>query len=157
VIVSSDLVRKRRANVDAAQRMSAAYGEGIYGGDERARVYDAMRDIAREHLELGRSVILDATHIRRADRDAAAWVAKDAGVPMFGIELAVDEAIVRARLDARMAGPGTPSDAGWNVYLAQRERFQPPHEVAASRRISIDGGAPVRESIDAVVSAITSV
>lgn len=157
VVVSSDLVRKRRASVDARQRMSAAYGEGIYGGDERARVYDAMRDIAREHLELGRSVILDATHIRRADRDAAAAVAKDAGIPMFAIEVTAEESIVRSRLDARMAEPGTPSDAGWNVYLAQRERFQPPEEIAAGRRIPIDGGAPVGAGIEKVAGAIMSV
>jgi hypothetical protein len=155
VVISSDVVRKRRAGVDVRQRMAARYGAGLYGEDERARIYEAMRARARQHLALGRSVILDATHIRRLDRDAVGAIAKDAGVPLFAVVVTADDAVVRARLDARMALPGEASDAGWEVYLRQREAFEPPDEIPAGQSIQIDGGGPLAAAVDSVAAAIS--
>jgi aminoglycoside phosphotransferase family enzyme/predicted kinase len=154
VVVSSDLVRKRSAGVDPRQPMSARYGEGMYGLAERARVYNAMHALAGEHLAAGRSVIVDATYLRRADRDAAAVMARDAGVPMIAIEVTAADSAVRERLGQRAARPDTPSDAGWEIHLAQRHDFEPPDEIAPEHRIQIDGGATLAASISKIVEAI---
>lgn len=154
VVVSSDLVRKRSAGVDPRQRLSAPYAEGTYGLAERARVYNAMHALAREHLAAGRSVILDATYLRRADRDAAAAMARNAGVPMIAIEVTAAESTVRERLGRRAAKPDTASDAGWEIHLAQWHDFEPPDEIASERRLQIDGGATLATSISKIVQAV---
>jgi len=88
VVLSSDAVRRGdgarqtageeqatgdsgRTAGDSQQTAGATYGAGRYGAEERERVYERMRELARGHLALGRSVIVDATHIARADREAA--------------------------------------------------------------------------------------
>jgi predicted kinase len=97
---------------------------------------------------------MDATYLRRADRDAAAAMARNAGVPMIAIEVTAAESTVRERLGRRAAKPDTASDARWETHLAQRHDFEPPDEISPERRIQIDGGATLAASINEIVEAI---
>ena len=150
-VVSSDLVRKEMLGVDAMTPVTAAYGRGVYTREQRARVYEAMRERAGRYLAEGLPVVLDATHERRADRDAARALALEHGVPAALVEVTAAEKDIRARLRAREAGDGV-SGARWATYLEQRARFEPP--APAETAIEVRPAAALDRAIDAVVTAL---
>jgi len=151
VLISSDVVRKGLLGVDVRAPVTAAYGAGVYGPAERARVYEAMRERAARYIAEGYSVVLDATHERRADRDAARELARSNGVPALLVRTSAGEAQVRRRLATRDEARAV-SGARWDTYLEQRARFEPPapEESAfdVSPRLALD------RQVDRIVAAL---
>jgi aminoglycoside phosphotransferase family enzyme/predicted kinase len=76
VVLSSDAVRKELAGVDEDAPMPAAYRAGIYSPEWSARTYDELLSRAECQLEMGRSVILDATWASGEQRASAARLAE---------------------------------------------------------------------------------
>ncbi|MBI5285214.1 MAG: AAA family ATPase [Chloroflexi bacterium] len=155
-VVTSDVVRREMADERAVSSPGAPYGSGAYSIESRARVYDEMHRRAVQHLAQGRSVVLDATHISRGDRLAARRLAQDAGARLLAVHVVADETTVRARLDERTAAGDAVSDARWNVYLSQRERFEPPDELSEADLVRIDSGRPLHENVVEVLKGIAS-
>ncbi len=153
--VSSDAVRASVVE-GAAAGPGLAYGAGAYAAEARARVYDELRRRAAAHLALGRPVVLDATHMRRADRDATRHIAEAANVSFLAVEVAASDELVREHM-ARRDGAVTVSDARWDVYIEQRRRVEPPDELPPDEIMRIDGGAPLRASVEAVMARLASV
>ncbi len=46
------------------------------------------------------------------------------------------------------------SEGRWEVYLAQKARYEPPDETAASQRLTVDTTLPLEEQIVAVLTAL---
>jgi predicted kinase len=153
-LVSSDGTRRRLLGLAPGQRADAPYGRGPYAPETRARVYAAMHARAAEHLRHGRGVLLDATYASRDEREAARHMAEAAAAPLLALEVQADEAAVRRHLALREAEPHPASDARWEVYLAQRQHFEPPDEFAPNRRLRVDGGLPLRENVGRVLAFV---
>ena len=54
-----------------------------------------------------------------------ASVARTHGALFLLAEVRASDEVIRARLEARAREPGAVSDAGWEVYLAQKLRWEP--------------------------------
>lgn len=115
VVVRSDDIRKRLCGVDPLARL----GPDGYTDDVTRRVYVTMLDRARLIVEQGHAVILDAVFARSADREAAAAMARGAGVRFTGCWLDAPESILADRTRDRRADA---SDADPDVVRAQVER-----------------------------------
>ncbi len=116
-VLRTDVIRKRddaHGTVPAAERYAPA---------ARAAVYQSLAAEADAALAAGRSVLADATFLRRADRDLLVAVAGRRHVPCVFLECRSDEAHVRERLAARTAADV--SDARFETYLAQRRAAEP--------------------------------
>ena len=146
-VVSSDIVRKRIAGLAPEEPRREAFEAGIYAPDVTEKTYDALFEEARERLADGRSVILDATFLRRKYRRRAAVLARETGAQFACLVLLTSEKESRRRLERRARSRAGVSDARWETYKAQRRRFQQPSEVAADRRIEIDAERPVRSQV----------
>jgi aminoglycoside phosphotransferase family enzyme/predicted kinase len=109
LLLRTDEIRKRRAGVAPETRLPAA----AYGREESAAVHAAMFALARQALATGRSVVLDATFLDPAMRDAAAAAA--GGAPFAGFWLEAPIGLLRARVAARR---GDASDADVAVLEA---------------------------------------
>ena len=59
-------------------------------------------------------------------------------------EVRAPDAAIRERLEARAREPGAVSDAGWEVYLAQKARWEPV-TLGEWAHLVIDGEKPVAE------------
>lgn len=118
VHLSTDVLRRARHPAGGAAR----HGEGLYRPQARARVYRALADRAARELAAGRSVVADATFLRRRDRDRLRAAAGAAGRPLAFLECRADAATVRARLAARPPGA---SDATWETWRAQADEAEP--------------------------------
>jgi aminoglycoside phosphotransferase family enzyme/predicted kinase len=143
-VISSDVVRKRLAGLDPRDRMLEEYRAGVYSREVTERTYNALLDEARALLMAGRSVILDASYLRRGHRSAAARLARETGAQFACVQTTAREPDVRRRLYERLADGGDPSDARWDIYVQQKRRFQRPTEVPPDRLITIDASRPVK-------------
>jgi hypothetical protein len=153
-VVSSDVVRKRLAGLEPLQRREEAFGHGIYGPEFTERTYAALLEAARGALDAGRSVILDATYLRRAHRRQARRLAEELGAQFACVYLTAEDSLVRRRIEKRLQAGADPSDAGWSVYVRQKRRFQRPKEVPQERLIAVDAARPVASQVRTVLGAL---
>jgi aminoglycoside phosphotransferase family enzyme/predicted kinase len=134
-LLVSDVVRKKLLGIAPTQRALAAVGDDAYSAETTKRTFDAMFSEAREHLMRGQSVVLDATFLRRDLRKVAMRLARETGAQFASVVVSATDAEVRRRLERRTKSGRGVSDAGWDVYLQQKRKFQPPTEVPKERLI----------------------
>lgn len=152
-IISSDVLRKKLVGIAPSTPCPAGYNEGIYGREITGRTYDELLLTAEEALTAGQSVIVDATMWQRAVRHRFSDLAYRHGTALRILHIQCPEELVRKRLEARIADPDEPSDGRWEIYLRQREDFEPP-TADEGDIIAIDTSATADENIDAVLTAM---
>lgn len=150
-VVSSDVVRKRLAGLAPAERRFEPFQRGIYSPEFTQRTYAELLDETRPLLRAGRSVILDASYLRRQHRRAAARLAAEEGAQFACLEFRASDEAVRRRLARRLREGGDPSDARWEIYAAQKRRFQRPGEVPPERLIVVDTATPLASEVRAAL------
>src|SRR5581483_7144913 len=69
---SSDAVRKQLAQLDPTKPQADTFNQGLYSPAWTAQTYATLQEQTTTLLTDSRSVILDASFIRRADRQAIA-------------------------------------------------------------------------------------
>ena len=147
-------MRKQLAGIDPRERAGDEFRAGLYSPEMTDRTYTELRRRAAAHLTAGRPVVLDAMHGRESERAAARALASEHGLPHLIAELRLDDAAARARILGRKDDPLRTSDATWEVFDAQRDRFEAitPDEGPA---LALDATRPpadlAREIADALV------
>jgi hypothetical protein len=150
VVISSDLVRKRLAGVEPTDRHVVPWEKGIYATELTERTYEAMLAEAGPHLDRGRPVILDATYMVRRHREAANGLARRRGARYLAVECLASDSLARERLASRAEDPWTASDGRWEIFAAQRERFEPLTEVSKRELLRADTARPVGKQLDII-------
>ncbi|HEX78949.1 MAG TPA: AAA family ATPase [Dehalococcoidia bacterium] len=149
VVISSDVTRKRLASVQETEHRFEEFDTGIYTPEFSRKTYDAMFIEARGILSEGGSVIIDASFIKSGERQRARQLAGETGARFFVLECNLEEGLARNRLEQRLK-EGSVSDGRWEVYLKQKERYQPPLEVSPDKRVIIDSS----QSVDIIVRQV---
>jgi aminoglycoside phosphotransferase family enzyme/predicted kinase len=147
-VISSDRVRKMFFGKPEAPA-PVAFGEGIYRWQAKARIYAKMMLLAQDRLKDGRSVVLDASFIRRKERSEAQRLAEDRNIPIVFIECVCPQQTIKERLNAREGG-GSLSDARLMHLGEFQQRYEPPSEIPDDRRVIADTTVP----IDALITGI---
>ena len=126
VRIRSDVERKRLVGMRPTDRPADAVAtEALYDESCTRRVYDRLATLAGMVLDAGRTVVIDATCIKRWQRDRLAAVALDRGVPLIWVVFDLPTEAVLARLATRQAAGGDPSDASVAVVRRQLAGFEP--------------------------------
>lgn len=130
--IRADVERKRLAGLQALDRRSACDRAGLYSPEMTAVTYARLVDLAAAVLKGGHPVILDATFLRRAQRDAVRQLAAGLGVPCVILDFTADADVLRQRLRERAARGLDPSDADEGVLAEQIRTAEPlqPDEAA---------------------------
>lgn len=124
--VSADETRKRLAGLGAHEHPRAAIDEGIYDPRMSRAVYAALRDHAAGRIRGGGWALIDATFLRRAERDAVRDLAAALGVRCLIVECTAPETVVHERLERRVRSGGDPwSDGTWETYQSQLAKGEP--------------------------------
>lgn len=121
----SDVERKRLFGLERAARSGAALDGGIYASDAHGRIYGHLHTQAESLLRAGWSVIVDATFLKRADRDRFAALARQVGADFAILAPQATPAQLRERILARSAQGRDASEATLEV-LAQQMRVVEP-------------------------------
>ncbi len=147
VVVASDRVRKRQAGLDPTARVGAGLDSGLYDPARQDRVYAGLLERAAPVLASGRTVLLDATWARAADRERARVFAHERGARAFFLETRCAAPIARERLARREAAGNDASDAGPEFHAHSAARFEPPQEwpAVAQRVVHTDRDGWKRE------------
>ncbi|MGC8796563.1 AAA family ATPase [Thermodesulfovibrio sp.] len=133
--IPSDIVRKSLVGIAPTEHHYEPFEKGIYSKEFTEKTYMKMIEIARENLLLGRDVILDATFRERVLRQALMRELNFAEI--YFIWCTAEDSVVKERFMKRKEAEDI-SDARWEIYLAQKEKFEPPDEIQEGRLIKVD-------------------
>nr|WP_251702269.1 AAA family ATPase [Pseudomonas boanensis] len=146
----SDVERKRLFGDQLNEQ--AGLKSGIYNDDASAATYARLNQLAKIALHAGFPVVIDATFLKHAQREAARDVAEDTGTPFLILDCHAPDAVIASWIAQRQALGGDPSDATMDVVHAQqasREALDA-SEQTQSKRIDTDQEA----SLDNLVERI---
>jgi uncharacterized protein len=124
-VLRSDVVRKELAGLDPRAPAPAGFGEGLYSPAATRRTYEQLLTRARIALELGQSVVLDASWTDADLRGEAARIAAATSSDLVELRCDVDPEVAGARLDRRRADGTDASDADRDVADALRATADP--------------------------------
>jgi len=119
-VVRSDVVRKELAGLGPRDAAPAAFGEGLYSPEATRRTYEHLLGRARVALELGQSVVLDASWSAASLRADAARVAEATASDLIELRCEVSPSVAEARVERRRAEGLDASDADRTVAAALR-------------------------------------
>jgi hypothetical protein len=136
--VRSDVERKRLHGLAASARTGSSVGGGIYGAEASGATYARLARAAEDVVRGGCIALIDATFLRRADRDAFRALARRLGVP-FGIaEFTARPEELRRRVLHREREPRDASEAGLAVLEHQLSSCEPLSEEERTATTSFD-------------------
>lgn len=138
VRVRSDLERKRLHGVAATSHIGAlaSVGGGIYGSAATELTYARLYSAASAILDAGITAIVDATFLKRSQRQMFRDLAQACGVRFSIVECVASPATLGARVVQRLAQGGDASDATPQVLahqLAEREPLSAEEQAQAIR------------------------
>lgn len=122
VHLRSDIIRKRLIGATPLTRLP----ETAYTSEVTAQVYDTMLDQARQALEAGHPVILDAVFARETERDAVTALARSLSLPFDGFWLEAPAHVLEERIQRRWHVGLDASDADAAI-LKQQLTYDPGH------------------------------
>ncbi len=126
VHVRSDVERKRLAGLEPGQHLSPGTpAKGLYAAQATARVYDHLLVCAKDVLCSGYQALIDATFMRRQQRQLFAALARSMGLRAIIVLCRSDPAVLRARLRSRTLSASDASDADESVLQWQLQNFEP--------------------------------
>lgn len=114
VRVRSDVERQRLFSSLPSSDSALRYGEAA---DQAT--YAELRRLVRRVLSAGHHVVVDATCLRRRDRDGFRTLAQDMGVSWIILDCQTDMALLRQRICDRLTTGDDPSEATLEVLQAQ--------------------------------------
>jgi predicted kinase len=124
-VIHSDAVRKRLSGLKPTDRVAVGFGEGIYGEDFSVRTYDEMLRQAEAHLAAGRSLILDGSYKRVAERARVRRLARDHDARVVFVYCECPPELARERLGIRLTDPEAISDGRVELFEDQARDFDP--------------------------------
>jgi aminoglycoside phosphotransferase family enzyme/predicted kinase len=138
--INSDIVRKALAGKPG--RQATAYGSGIYSVTMTEKTYAKMAREAEKLIVSGKGAIVDATFVRRAQRERFTRLAERHHIPLLLIHCAVSEETTQERLVQREAEGKDVSDGRWEIYVQQKDVFEAIDEIRSTACLELNTDAP---------------
>ncbi len=99
--IRSDRERQRMFGKGKRHGQASSIDAGVYSVDATEQTYATLQNLAKEGLESGYSVIIDATFLARPQRDLFKQLAEHLSVPLRILFFHADAAVLRQRIEAR--------------------------------------------------------
>ncbi len=148
----SDVERKRLFGLSAESKSQSDTGQGIYTQSASQQTYQQLIELSRHIIQAGYSSIVDATFLKRQQRQLFHDLAQELGVPFVILHFHADAALLQQWITERQATGKDASEATIEVLEHQLKTEQPLTEDEANQIISIDSGRD-----DAVESLIKEI
>ena len=141
-----------RSDVERKRLFPATDSTALYDGASTAATYAQLHALAGEVLQAGLPVVLDATYLKLAQRQAAHAVAEQAGVPFLILDCQAPQTVIAAWLAERQAEGRDPSDATLAVIQAQEAGREPlrDEELPHSGRIDTHDAASLNGLVERI-------
>ncbi len=119
----TDVLRKELAQVSLLEHRFEEFRQGIYSPEFSQKTYGTLFERARNTLESGKSVILDASFKKQADRRTARDLAGNTHADFLFIECQCSDEEIRKRLAQRDREKSEPSDGRWELLAEQKKDY----------------------------------
>lgn len=116
---------------------------GLYSADASVATYTHLHQLADSVLRSGFPVVIDATYLKREQRDAAAKAAEASGAPFLILDCNAPHAVIAGWLAQRQTQNVDPSDATMEVIEAQQAHREAlgADEILRSKRVETNNSA----------------
>ncbi|MCA9108974.1 MAG: AAA family ATPase [Planctomycetaceae bacterium] len=141
--IRSDVERKRLFGLRSQDHATAKVGKGIYTSENNADTYDRLLSLSRSVLTSGFPVIVDASFLRRAERERFRKLAEQLSVPFQILPFHADIQTLRDRIQTRLESTQDASDATIAVLEHQLQINEP--LTTDEQRFVISPAEPGRE------------
>jgi predicted kinase len=138
VRLRSDVERKRLHGLAAQARTHAAPYAGIYAPETTHLTYDRLKQAVRDIVGSGRTAIVDAAFLRRAEREAFRGLADELEARFLIVWCRASEAALRRRVAQREAAGNDASEAGVAVLENQIATQEPLGSDELARAAAVD-------------------
>ncbi len=136
--IRSDIERKRLFDLPSTMPAAADADAGIYNSDATRRTYARLLHLAEAVLASGYSVMLDATFLRREQREAARALAARYRCRFTILALHAPLPLLRERIRIRIAAGADASDARPDILESQIAKREPLDPEERSRCVVLD-------------------
>jgi len=143
----SDVERKRLFGLAPDAHSQSGVGQGLYAPDAHIKTYRRLDELAREVLQAGFPVIVDAAFLKRAERDAFRALALDLRIPFMILELHVDEDTLRQRILQREHLGRDASEATLQVLEAQLRGGEKITQEEKNWAATLNSGQPMETTL----------
>lgn len=126
VIISSDRTRKQLYGISALHRVKEVEKSALYSPEMNKKTYETMLERAERLLGLGRSVIVDATFLKRVHRQSFATLARKIQCHNYLIYIQATPEIAAQAIRNRETLNDNPSDAGIEIMQQQSRVLDEP-------------------------------
>lgn len=126
IILSSDRIRKTLFGIEAQERVSGTQQKQLYSVEMNQKTYQALTDYTAICLELGFNVILDATFLKYAHRQAIYQVATSFSAESYIFSLNSTSEAAAQSIQLRQQLNNNPSDADIEVMQNQLKHIESP-------------------------------
>ena len=123
--LQSDRERKRLHGLSATTNSHSPPGGGIYDDKANQATYERLQLLAKAVLTAGYSVIVDATFLKKLQRERLRCLAAELSVPLVILDFQVAEAELRRRIQQRATEGVDISEANMTVLGYQLAEQQP--------------------------------
>ena len=152
--IRSDVERKRLLGLAAQAKTKSAVGRGAYSADITSQTYQRLLDLARLILQAGNSVIVDATFLKKKQREQFHQLAQSLEVPFVILDIQATENTLRSRIARRMEHEKDASEATLAVLEKQIKSNEPLADSEAVFAIRVDTDKAL--NLDQLVQDIAS-
>ncbi|WP_268799531.1 bifunctional aminoglycoside phosphotransferase/ATP-binding protein [Pseudomonas huanghezhanensis] len=141
-----------RLRSDVERKRQFADKADLYADDVSVATYDRLHQLASVVLHAGLPVVIDATYLKRAQREGAANVAEATGTPLLILDCSAPQAVIEGWLEQRQAENQDPSDATLAVIEAQQTSREPltAEELLSSKHVETN----ISSDLDGLVAHI---
>lgn len=153
VRVRSDLERKRLHGLAEHEGSGSDLDAQMYSAAATRATYDTLARVASTALEAGLNVIVDATFLKRDERDRFARIAAAGEAELVILDCTAPDTELRRRVEARAAAGGDASEATTAVLERQLASREPLAGAELEARIEVDTTAPC--DFDALAARVT--
>lgn len=134
---NSDFVRKLLTGHSSQTAVNQPYGQGLYDRTMTERTYAELKQLAGYELAVGRSVIIDASFKKAADRNEFAALATLHNADFIILMVTCDEDEQKNRLSRRAGSGISVSDGRLELLDLQKSEFEYP-DMSEGRIITVN-------------------
>jgi uncharacterized protein len=138
----SDVERKRLYGLTPLERSTGRSDLNLYAPDTTQRTYAHLAQQAAQVVQAGFTVVVDATFLKRAHRDAFRHLAAQLNVPCTILEFRAQAETLRRRVAQRSAQADDASEADLAVLHGQFAALEPLTTAEQASALTIDTEAP---------------
>jgi uncharacterized protein len=138
----SDVERKRLAGLSPLATTGSQIASGLYASEFNRRTFARLAELASPIVEAGLPLIIDATFLKRADRDQFRRLADSLGVAFVILDFPAGEAVCRERIRKRMRDKNDASEATEQVLDRQLRLREPLSDEEKRLAVTFDAVRP---------------